>query len=189
MILTDREITLALDTRQLIIVPRPEVDALASTAVDLTLDEDGLEWMPLSGGFQIRPGHKDYKYSLASRFQRPVKVTGYSLGPKAFLLGWTKERITLPVRSRLAARVEGKSSLARLGIGIHITAPTIHAGFGNRAPDPVQLEIFNFGPHDIVLDAGMKICQLIIEQTFGTPLKGYEGQFVGQHEQTGSPTA
>ncbi|MGH6829266.1 MAG: dCTP deaminase [Rhizomicrobium sp.] len=175
MILTDREITLALDTRQLVIAPRPEIDALASTAIDLTLDDDALEWMPLSSGFQIRPGHKDYKYSLASRFQKPVKVTGYTLGPRAFLLGWTKERVTLPVRSRLAARVEGKSSLARLGIGIHITAPTIHAGFGDRAPDPIQLEIFNFGPHDIILDAGMKICQLIIEQTLRDAFKGIRG--------------
>jgi len=37
--------------------------------------------------------------------------------------------------------VEGKSSLARLGIGIHITAPTIHAGFKG----PIQLEICNYG--------------------------------------------
>jgi dCTP deaminase len=36
------------------------------------------------------------------------------------------------------------------------------------------LEICNFGPHDVVLDAGMKICQLIIEQTLGTPEKGYQ---------------
>ncbi|MFI4987449.1 MAG: dCTP deaminase domain-containing protein [Alphaproteobacteria bacterium] len=181
MILTDREISIALDTGQLVIDPRPKVDdALTSTAIDLTLDENGLEWIPIEGGFQIRPGHKDYKYSKASRFQKPVKVTDYRIGPRSFLLGWTKERIQLPVRARLAARVEGKSSLARLGIGIHITAPTIHAGFGDPAPSPIQLEIFNFGPHDIILDAGMKICQLIIEQTFGTPLKGYVGQFLGQ---------
>jgi dCTP deaminase len=43
-------------------------------------------------------------------------------------------------------RVEGKSSLARLGIGVHVTAPTIHAGFGYKKDDddypggPLQLE-------------------------------------------------
>lgn len=180
MILTDREITLSLDTNQLVIAPRPAVDALTSTAIDLTLAENGLEWIPLSGGFHIRPGHKDYKYSQAAQFQKPVKVTGYALKPTSFLLAWTTETIQLPNRSRLAARVEGKSSLARLGIGIHITAPTIHAGFGDPKPLPIQLEMFNFGPHEIILDAGMKICQLIVEQTFGTPLKGYEGQFGSQ---------
>jgi dCTP deaminase len=85
--------------------------------------------------------------------------------------------VKLPNKSRLAAQVEGRISLARLGIGIHVTAPTIHAGFGDSDPQPIQLEIFNFGPHEIVLDAGMKICQLIFEQTLGTPQKGYEGQF------------
>jgi dCTP deaminase len=42
------------------------------------------------------------------------------LNPGAFLLAWTAETISLPISSRLAARV---------GMGIHITAPTIHAGF------------------------------------------------------------
>lgn len=180
MILTDREITIALETGQLVIDPRPTRDSLTSTAIDLTLDENGLEWIPFEGGFQIRPGHKDYKYSRALQFQKKIKVTNYPVGPKSFLLGWTTEKIQLPIKSRLAARVEGKSSLARLGIGIHITAPTVHAGFGDPQPAPIQLEIFNFGPHEIILDAGMKVCQLIIEQTFGTPIKGYDGQFLGQ---------
>jgi dCTP deaminase len=186
MILTDREITIALDTSQLIIDPRPQSDALTSTAIDLTLADNGLEWIALEGGFNIRPGHKDYKYSKAARFQKSISMTGYSLGPKAFVLGWTKEKIKRPVKARLAARVEGKSSLARLGVGIHITAPTIHAGFGEPNPMPIQLEIFNFGPHELVLDSGMKICQLIVEQTFGTPVKGYEGQFRVQSSDTTS---
>jgi dCTP deaminase len=66
--------------------------------------------------------------------------------------------------------------LARLGVGIHITAPTIHSGFEGQ----VQLEMFNFGPNTIVLDAGMRICQLIFEQNVGTPEKGYEGSFAKQ---------
>jgi deoxycytidine triphosphate deaminase len=56
MILTDREITIALDKRQLIIDPRPDETALSSTTIDLTLAENGLEWVAL-GGLNIRPGH------------------------------------------------------------------------------------------------------------------------------------
>jgi dCTP deaminase len=63
-----------------------------------------------------------------------------------------------------------------LGLGIHVTAPTIHAGFRGQ----IQLEMFNAGPQTIILDAGMKICQLIFEQTSGTPEKGYSGVFAGQ---------
>jgi dCTP deaminase len=89
----------------------------------------------------------------------------------------------LPFRSRIAARVEGKSSLARLGLGVHVTAPTIHAGFGyaDRHPEwlgnPIQLEIWNTGPKPIILKRGMKICQLIFEWVDGTPEQGYHGQF------------
>src|SRR5438552_13259726 len=100
--------------------------------------------------------------------------------------GSTIEKIWLPQRSRLAARVEGKSSLARLGIGVHVTAPTIHAGFGYKKDEedypgsPLQLEIWNVGPLDVRLEEGMPICQLIVELVDGTPEKGYEGKFTIQ---------
>jgi len=94
----------------------------------------------------------------------------------SFVLAWTAEIVTIPNSSRLAARVEGKSSMARLGVSVHVTAPTIHCGFSG----PIQLEMFNFGPHNIILDAGMNICQLVFEQTLGTPEKGYEGIFLNQ---------
>jgi dCTP deaminase len=92
------------------------------------------------------------------------------------VLGWTKERVHLKSSARVAARVEGKSSLARLGLAVHVTAPTIHSGFNGQ----IQLEIINLGPLPIRLRADMAICQLIFEQTLGFPEKGYGGQFHGQ---------
>src|SRR5260370_38238383 len=95
-----------------------------------------------------------------------------------FVLGFTQQRIYLPNSSRLAARVEGKSSLARLGVGIHVTAPTIHAGFGYNPKDPshlglpIQLEIFNVGNQVVVLDTGMPICQPILEEVREVPAMG-----------------
>jgi dCTP deaminase len=106
-----------------------------------------------------------------------------ALPPGCFYLAWTLEAVQLPYRSRIAARVEGKSSLARLGLGIHVTAPTIHAGFGASDADPswvgnpIQLEIWNTGPLPVVLKRGLKICQLIFEVVDGTPEQGYHGQF------------
>jgi dCTP deaminase len=102
------------------------------------------------------------------------------------VLGWTIERIRLPYHSRIAARVEGKSSLARLGLGVHVTVPTVHAGFGFKetVPDhpgtPLQLEIWHVGPLPIRLMSGMPICQLIFEEVHGTPEKGYAGMFADQ---------
>ena len=114
-----------------------------------------------------------------------LPAEGFILKPGAFVLGWTEEQIRLPHTSRLAARVEGRSSLARLGVGVHVTAPTIHAGFG-ATDDPhypgtrVRLEIWNCGPLHVCLEQGMKVCQLILEEVHGTPEKGYEGVFATQ---------
>lgn len=175
MILTDREIAIALTCGQIVIDPPPPPESYSSTSVDLTLFKDGLVWSA-DPGVAIRPGRAGYKYTNLQKHQKSVNLDGYTFEPQSFLLAWTQERLDLPETSKLAARVEGKSSIARLGIGIHITAPTIHAGFRGQ----IQLEMYNFGPHEIILDAGMKICQLIFEQTSGTPEKGYAGMFAGQ---------
>ena len=175
MILTDREIQIALQTNQITLDPQPPPQDYSSTSVDLTLAEEAFVW-DSSGGVTIRPGHSAYKYTNLTKYQTSITLTGYTFKPQSFLLAWTEQTLNLPSTSRLAARVEGKSSIARLGIGIHITAPTIHAGFRGQ----IQLEMYNFGPHEIILDKGLKICQLIFEQTTGTPDKGYQGMFAGQ---------
>lgn len=173
MILTDREIQIALERDLISIEPRPSSQALSSTSIDLTLAGSFARWT----GTTIRPGAEGYSYHLlAQEFQTKVEQAEYTLEPRSFVLGWTREKISIPVDSKLAARVEGKSSLARLGVGVHVTAPTIHSGFEGQ----VQLEIFNFGPHTITLDAGMRVCQLIFELTTGTPDVGYKGIFAKQ---------
>ena len=177
MILTDREIRIALYEKSLIIDPLPDLEiAVSSTAIDLSLSDTFKEWSAVKG-IQIRPGAEGYSYSGLVQFQKDAKAP-YTLKPQQFVLAWTKEKVTIPQRSRLAARVEGKSSLARLGVGIHVTAPVIHSGFTGQ----IQLEMFNFGPNEIVLDPGMWVCQLVFEQTTGTPEKGYTGIFSEQSE-------
>jgi len=175
MILTDREIQLALDNKQIIISPEPSDSAFSSTSVDLTLDDPGDTWKKMDGQ-PIRPGRQGYKYEDLKHRKNRVSLNGFAFEPGMFLLAWTRETVELPYRSRIAARVEGKSSLARLGICVHLTAPTIHAGFKGQ----IQLEMCNFGQQEIILDVGMRICQLIFETTLGTPTKGYAGRFIGQ---------
>ena len=176
MILTDREIRIALQDKAIIIEPQPDQSvAISSTSIDLTLSHVFREWKAMNG-VKISPGAEGYTYSaLAQNFQ-VAKDAPYTLKPGKFVLAWTAEKISIPTKSRLAARVEGKSSLARLGICIHVTAPVIHSGFKGQ----IQLEMYNFGPLEVVLDAGMWICQLVFEQTAGTPERGYEGIFAGQ---------
>lgn len=181
MILTDREIKLALDKGQIVIDPRPDSSAFSSTAVDLTLDESLTEFKRETGGIElvIDPGHAEFQSesTLAQISEkRQIDNDGFLLKPRQLVLAWTREYVDLAYHSRIAARVEGKSSLARLGLGVHVTAPTIHSGFKGR----VRLEMVNHGSVPIRLRVGMRICQLIFEQTLGTPEKGYQGQFANQ---------
>jgi dCTP deaminase len=199
MILSDREIEAALDLRQFIIDPRPDKELWTSTAIDLTLDDVLLKWKepkrkptgeepgphrvwPAKDGFSVQEMTEDPAY--AEKF--PIPDGGHPLRPREFVLGYTRQSIYLPKTSRIAARVEGKSSLARLGVGVHVTAPTIHAGFGfnKKKPDEpglrIQLEIFNLGGFVIHLAAGMPICQLILEEVREVPIKGYIGRFSEQ---------
>jgi dCTP deaminase len=175
LILTDREIQSSIQAGQIEIEPNPPLDAYSSTSVDLTLDEPGDIWKRLAGQ-PIQPGSPGYSFNDLKTRKERVSLKGYKFIPNTFLLAWTKETVYLKNTSRFAARVEGKSGLARLGIAVHLTAPTIHAGFKGQ----IQLEMYNFGPNDIILDAGMNICQLIFEVTFGTPEKGYAGLFLEQ---------
>jgi dCTP deaminase len=156
--------------------------------LDLRLHPELTLWRPPGrDGAEVtflHPDHPafDFEKLLEKYAQKRFIPEGemYELHRGDFVLGWTLEEIQLPSASRIAARVEGKSSLARLGIGIHVTAPTIHAGFGVKRNDPtyrgsrIRLEIVHHGYYPVKLKPGMLICQLVFEEVHGTPAKGYE---------------
>jgi dCTP deaminase len=193
VILSDREIKAALERGSIRITPDPRADASlwSSTAVDLRLGEQLAFWDLSAAGAPPSFSPADPDQVVANLIAQYVRSTllspeGFPVAPGQFYLGWTLEQIQLPHRSRLAARIEGKSSLARLGLAVHVTAPTIHAGFGDKPANPnflgnpIQLEIWNTGPLPIILKRGLRICQLIFEQVDGTPEQGYVGQFATQ---------
>ena len=103
----------------------------------------------------------------------------FILHPGEFVLGSTLERITLP--DDLVARLEGKSSLGRLGLLIHSTAGFVDAGFQGN----LTLELSNVANLPITIYYGMKIGQLSFvqltepaESPYGSALLGskYQGQ-------------
>lgn len=180
MILTDREIKIAVRRGLIQIDPAPDYDtAYSSTAVDLTLDSAITIFNEPVAGVEeaLDPGANNVSKIIRKiTHSQVIPSAGYLLPPKVLMLGWTREFVGLDIATRIAARVEGKSSLARLGLGVHVTAPTIHAGFTGQ----IQLEMINHGGVPIRLKPGMRVCQLIFETTLGTPERGYEGQFAGQ---------
>lgn len=89
-----------------------------------------------------------------TRAVEPVGDEAFILHPGEFVLGSTFEVVTLP--DDLAARVEGKSSLGRLGLLTHATAGFVDPGFSGH----VTLELANVATLPIKLYPGMKIGQL-----------------------------
>lgn len=83
----------------------------------------------------------------------------YYLNPKDFVLGTTIETIGLP--NNICAEVNGKSSLARLGLSIHQTGGWIDCGFEGQ----ITLEIHNCNKYPIALYPGMPIAQLVFHKT------------------------
>lgn len=101
--------------------------------------------------------------------------SGHRLHPGDFLLASTVEKVTLS--PHMAARVEGKSSLGRLGVAVHITAGFIDPGFEGQ----ITLEIANLAPVSVVLYPGMPIAQIVFEPVTA-PMYDYSktGHYQGQ---------
>ena len=107
----------------------------------------------------------------------------FILHPGAFVLGSTLEYVRIPVD--LVGRLEGRSSIGRLGVIVHSTAGFIDCGFHGN----ITLEISNIGKIPVALHTGMRICQLTLLETgpvarpYG-PLRG--SKYQGQREPTPS---
>lgn len=174
MILCDKEIQEAISKGKVIIEPPPTEEQYTTSALDLLLGDeiqepktlDELleeEPMGVNRPLIVDPGKVDIK-SLLQKYSKPLPKQSdgsFILQPKKFVLGITRESIELPRKSKIAARVEGRSTLARLGLVVHFTAPTIHSGFSGR----IVLEMYNFGNYDLLLRPGkLAIVQLIFER-------------------------
>jgi len=82
----------------------------------------------------------------------------FILEPGGFALAITKESFTLP--ADIMGRLEGRSSLGRLGIVVHSTAARFDPGWSGQA----VLELGNLGPMPVILYEGMRICSLTFEK-------------------------
>lgn len=103
---------------------------------------------------------------------------GFALDSGMFIIAKTLEKVNLPISpdgNSYCARVEGRSSYARMGLLVHFTAPTIHAGWEGT----ITLELMNLGKNPIMLFPGIYICQLIFEKVEGeiySTLSQFQGQ-------------
>ncbi len=99
------------------------------------------------------------------------------------VLGVTLEKIAVP--KDLVGAIEGRSSVARMGVFIHISSGHVNPGSGVKAPFPVTLEILNMNPSPVRLYPGMRICQLLFYTMDRAARRGYDdikGKYSGKLE-------
>ena len=149
MTMSDGEIKQAMAIGQLKIDPldNPETQ-IQPASIDLRLDQGFLRYprnLKLVNLGEGEPPH-----------MRKIPSSQLRLEPGEFALGTTIETVTLS--PYLAARVEGRSSLGRSGLAVHIPAGFIDPGFSGQ----ITLELVNLTRHTIVVRSGLRICQLCV---------------------------
>ena len=174
MLLSDRDIKAELTSGRIVLDPL-DLGMIQPSSIDVRLDKY----------FRLFDNHK-YPFidprEDQSELTRLVEVRDgepFILHPGEFVLGSTYEQTTLP--DDIAARLEGKSSLGRLGLLTHSTAGFIDPGFSGH----VTLELSNVATLPIKLWPGMKIGQVCVfrltsasEHPYGSAIYGsrYQGQ-------------
>lgn len=157
MILSDRDIKKALADRRINITPNIDLKTqMGSCSVDLRLGKQ----------FRIF-NHSKFAYidpnnpKLATDMMAEVKLKAGEpriLQPGDFVLATTMEKVTLP--DDLVGRLEGRSSLGRLGIVVHSTASIFDPGWSGM----VVMELGNLGRMPVALYPGMRICSMTFEE-------------------------
>jgi dCTP deaminase len=149
MILSDRSIREELAAGRVVIDPLG-AGAIQPSSVDLHVDR----WFRLFRNHTMRVIDVREPQEELTELVEVAEGEALILHPGEFVLGSTLERVALP--DDLVARLEGKSSLGRLGLLIHSTAGFVDAGFDGH----LTLELSNVANLPITVYPGMKIGQI-----------------------------
>ncbi len=175
--LSDRDIRLAMTPAKrapnqrhldpLRIVPEPTDDCIQPASIDLRLGDQFIYWV----------GTKDSSGKIVMIKRTLPSKSEFVLKQGQFILASTLEYVEIP--NWLAAQVDGKSTLGRQGILVHVTAGFIDPGFKGT----ITLEMKNVGYDSIILKAGMKICQLVLHRLSSPALRPYGSEGLGSRYQ------
>lgn len=156
MILSDRDIDHIIKSGKAFLVNPYNEEMLQCCSIDLTLGEE-----------------------LKTIHGKCIDLTqdSYKLKPNEFILGCTSETIHVP--RDLMARVEGRSSIGRLGVMIHVTAGLIDPNFTGQ----ITLEIYNASDKPFELIHGDSICQIVFETLSSPCMRPYGSAELGSKYQ------
>jgi dCTP deaminase len=157
MVLSDRDIKAALLSKRIIVAPMPDLGTqLGTCSLDLRLG-NVFRVFDHSRYPYIDPARRDYSNEITKKV---VIKNGedFIMQPGDFVLAVTLERVKLP--PDLMGRLEGRSSLGRIGIVVHSTASIFDAGWNGKC----VLELGNLGKMAVKLTPGMRICAMSFEE-------------------------
>ena len=174
MVLSDRTIREEIESGRIVIDPF-EASNVQPSSIDVRVDRQFRVFHNARYPFiDVRQPMDDLTELVEVTDDEP-----FILHPGEFVLGQTLERVTLP--DDLVARLEGKSSLGRLGLLIHSTAGFVDSGFSGN----LTLELSNVANLPITIYHGMPIGQISfmrmdgpVERPYGSGEAGskYQGQ-------------
>ena len=179
MVLSDVDLVAALRAGHIKISPSPDLETqLGTCSLDLRLGNEFRVFERTRNAFIDPRGQIDW-----DSFTRVITVPDdqpFIMHPQELVLAATVEEITLP--DDVLGRLEGRSSLGRLGIIVHGTAPLFYPGFTGRA----VMELGNIGPMPVALYPGMRICAFTFECLSSPSSRPYKGKYSGQSGPIGS---
>jgi dCTP deaminase len=171
MILSDKDLKKRVREKSLVIKPF-DMACVQPSTYDLHLSDE----------FRLFNNHETAVIDLRDKKSiteliKANKKKGLVLHPGEFVLGSTVEYFEIP--DDLAGKLEGKSSLGRLGLVVHATAGYIDPGFKGH----ITFEMSNLNKVPIILYPGMRVAQICffvmsskVDRPYGTAGNKYQGQ-------------
>ena len=159
-ILSDKTIKEYLEEGKIVIDPLKDEQQIQPSSVDMRLGDEFKVFKVIRKPY-IDPKDEE---DIAEYMESSTVPEGeaFIIHPNEFALATTQEYVKVP--DDLVARVEGRYSMGRLGVTMHVTAGYVDPGFEGR----ITLEISNIGAMPVALYPGQRVCQLVFE-TMTTP--------------------
>jgi dCTP deaminase len=187
MKLSDRDIIQHLKVGKIAIDPQPASEKIKGISVDLRLDNRFRVFNDHTAPYIDLSGPRDEVQRIMDTVMGDEIIIGegeaFFLHPGELALAATYESVTIP--DDLVGWLDGRSSLARLGLMVHVTAHRIDPGWHGQ----IVLEIFNSGKLPLALRPGMDICAINFETLSSASAKPYNKRSDAKYRNQQGPTA
>lgn len=164
-ILSDKDIKEYLNKKKILIETLEDEQQIQPSSVDMRLGDEFKVFKVIRKPYIDPKDPEDVASYMESSIVK--KGEAFIIHPNEFALATTQEYVKVP--DDLVARVEGRSSMGRLGVTMHVTAGYIDPGFEGK----ITLEISNIGAMPVALYPGQRVCQIVFETMTSPSEKPY----------------